>query len=112
MKLLASLAVAFTLAFGTMASAQECYSPKHDAEEILKDHGAPVAFLLDGDRAKDFARKTNAPAELVESLTHIQLWLLPGGMQYMVAFYIEGCRGGAFAMPVGAAPIAFRIRGA
>jgi len=112
MKLLASLAVAFTLTLGTMASAQECATPKADAAEILKDHGAPVAFFLEGEKAKDFATKTNAPAEVVEKLTHIQLWLLPGGMQYMVAFYIDGCRGGAFAMPVGAAPVAFRVRGA
>ncbi len=112
MKLLASLAVALTLTLGTMASAQECYSPKADAAEILRDHGAPVAFLLEAGKAKDFAIKTNAPADLVEKITHIQLWLLPGGMQYMVAFYVDGCRGGAFAMPVGAAPITFRIRGA
>ncbi len=112
MKLLASLAVAFTLTLGAMASAQECATPKADAAEILKDHGAPVAFFLEGEKAKDFARKTNAPDQLVATLTHIQLWLLPGGMQYMVAFYIDGCRGGAFAMPVGAAPVAFRVRGA
>ena len=112
MKLLASLAVAFTLAFGAMASAQECNTPEADAAEILKDHGAPLAFRLDAERAKDFATKTNAPAEIVAKLTHIQLWLLPGGVQYMVAFYIEGCRGGAFAMPIGAAPVAFRVRGA
>lgn len=112
MKLLASLAVAIPLTLGTMASAQECATPKADAAEILKDHGAPVAFLLEGEKAKDFARKTNAPDQLVATLTHIQLWLLPDGMRYMVAFYIEGCRGGVFAMPVGAAPIAFRVRGA
>ncbi len=99
MKTLAAAAIALTLALGSAASAQ-CIAPIDDATEIKRDHGKDADYLLEGDKAKDFAKKTGAPEEMLPLITHIQMWLLPSGTDYMVAFYIGGCRAGAFAMSV------------
>lgn len=114
--MLRSLVLAAALALGVASSpgvrAQECSSPDDDAKSILDQHNQPAAFRLVGEKAKEFAKRANAPDEVVAQVSHVTLWSLPDGLYFLVAFYFDGCRAGHLRMPVGAAPIAYRLRGA
>ncbi len=114
--MLRSIAFAAALALGVSSSsgikAQECSTPDADARSILEQHNQPTAFRLVGMEAQKFAQRAGAPDEVVAQVSHVTLWLLPDGLHFLVAFYFDGCRAGHLRMPVGAAPIAYRVRGA
>lgn len=114
--MLRSIAFAAALVLGVASSpgvrAQECATPDEDAKSILEQHGQPTAFRLGGEKAQEFAKRSGAPDEMVAKISHVSLWLLPDGLNYLVAFYFDGCRAGHVRMPVGAAPIAYRMKGA
>lgn len=114
--MLRSLVLVAALALGVASSpgvrAQECSAPDTDVKSILDQHGQPAAFRLEGEKAKEFAKRAGAPDEVVAQTSHVTLWLLPDGLHYLVAFYFDGCRAGHLRMPVVAAPIAYRIKGA
>ena len=90
--------LAASLLLSSAAYGQGCTSPDEDRAEILSRHMKNVDYVLDGERAQKFARATGGES-IAARITHIQLWKLPDGENYLVAFYIGGCRAGNFSLP-------------